>query len=439
METFKELPILIVDDDENIHELYRAVLKRHGFRNVHTARSGSETLELLGVPRPGDNAVQDCEFPLTTGTDAAVDLVILDVILPDINGFDVCRWIKHALSPFLPIILVSGYDHVRGIEAGADYFVAKPINFDEFIAKVSMLLERKFQYNTQITSISSSRDETLPENAFPVVGDRLGDFEIEATLGWGGSTVIYRARNTVDNETYAIKILAHHAAEEEEVADRFEREICMMQSVIHHNIIRVHSTGRSGVCPWYAMELVDGKTLDGLLEESPLDTAFFTEVAMGVATALAAIHEHNIIHRDIKPKNVFACRTGGIKLGDFGVAVDLSSTRLTQAGHSVGTPIYMAPEQFEGSKVSTATDIYSFGATMYHAMTGRPPFEASNAMELMRRHFTDTAKPISEIRFDIPAAWDHLIIDQCMAKQPGDRPQSMQSVIESMDALLQGS
>ena len=251
-------------------------------------------------------------------------------------------------------------------------------------------------------------------------------------------SLIYRARNTVDNETYAIKILAHHAAKEE-VADRSEREICMMQSVIHHNIIRVHSTGRSGVCPWYAMELIDGKTLDGVLEESPLDTAFFTEVAMGVATALAAIHEHNIIHRDIKPKNVFACRTGGIKLGNFGVAVDLSSTRLTQAGHSVGTPIYMAPEQFDGSKVSTATDIYSFGATMYHAMTGRPPFEASNAMELMRRHFTDTAKPISEIRFDIPAAWDHLIIDQCMAKQPGDRPQSMPSVIESMDALLQGS
>jgi len=186
METFKELPILIVDDDENIHELYRAVLKRHGFHNVHTARSGSETLELLGVPRPGDNAVQDCEFPLTTGTDAAVDLVILDVILPDINGFDVCRWIKHALSPFLPIILVSGYDHVRGIKAGADYFVAKPINFDEFIAKVSMLLERKFQYNTQITSISSSRGSMAPEHAFPVVGDRLGDFEIEATL-WAGA------------------------------------------------------------------------------------------------------------------------------------------------------------------------------------------------------------------------------------------------------------
>ena len=99
----------------------------------------------------------------------------------------------------------------------------------------------------------------------------------------------------------------------------------------------------------------------------------------------------------------------------------------------------MAPEQFDGSKVSTATDIYSFGATMYHALTGRPPFVAGNAMALMRRHFTDTAKPISEIRFDIPAAWNHLIIDQCMAKQPGDRPQSMQSVIESMDALLQGS
>jgi len=99
----------------------------------------------------------------------------------------------------------------------------------------------------------------------------------------------------------------------------------------------------------------------------------------------------------------------------------------------------MAPEQFDGSKVSTATDIYSFGATMYHALTGRPPFEASNAMELMRRHFTNTAKPISKIRFDLPAAWDHLIIDQCMAKQPGNRPQSMQSVIESMDALLQGS
>jgi len=100
--------------------------------------------------------------------------------------------------------------------------------------------------------------------------------------------VIYRARNTVDNERYAIKILAHHAAEEDEVDDRFEREIRMMQSIIHRNIIRIHSAGRSGMCPWYAMELVDGKTLDGVLEESPPDAEFFAEIAIGFATALPA-------------------------------------------------------------------------------------------------------------------------------------------------------
>jgi serine/threonine protein kinase len=210
----------------------------------------------------------------------------------------------------------------------------------------------------------------------------------------------------------------------------------MMREVEHPNVLRVVDQGEYAECPYYVMEYVQGRTLDALLEDTPrIAIAEILRIAEGVALALRAIHKSNIVHRDIKLKNIYVGDDAEVKLGDFGVAVKIGDARLTQTGYSVGTPIYMAPEQFEGGAVTAATDVYSYGAAMYHLITGKPPFTAANAMELMRKHFTATPAPMCSVRRDLPEEWDILVVDNCLAKNSRDRPQSIEAVLEVLNMI----
>ena len=160
-------------------------------------------------------------------------------------------------------------------------------------------------------------------------------------------------------------------------------------------------------------------------------------VATGIASALQCIHDRNIVHRDVTLGNIMwrsSDRTA--KLMDFGISVKLGQTRLTQHGCAVGTPLYMAPEVFKGGPdLSAATDIYSFGACLYHLITGRPPFTAENAIELARQHLSRQADPMASVRPGVAPEWDELIVSQCLAKIPSERPQSVDTILSELAVL----
>ncbi len=421
------MPILVVDDEKSIARLIRIILQRHGFNEIILAHSGFEALEVMGVEHPGMKGRERHREP------AKVDLVMLDIVLPNLNGFDVCRSIKGSLDHYVPIMLMTGFNieqhHARYIESGADDFLTKPINPQELITRVNLHLSRKRKMEGE----TDTPGPRAPAGAL-IEMTEIGPYTLEKPLAWSGSVAIYKARH--GSEHVVIKILTRQAQEYEDVVQRFAREAELMTRFDHPNVIHLLNRGEHHGLPYYVMEFVDGQNLELYSAEHPqAPFEVVVNVACSLARALEHVHGHDVVHRDIKLKNIFLDRRNQVKLGDFGIALSMGDLRLTQSGYAIGTPIYMAPEQFEGQNVTASADIYSFGASLYHIITGSTPFTAGNAMELLRKHLHEKPLPLNRRRPGVPNGWNELIVERCLAKEPADRPADMAEVLATLEAL----
>jgi serine/threonine-protein kinase len=191
---------------------------------------------------------------------------------------------------------------------------------------------------------------------------------------------------------------------------------------------------------YYSMELLQGENLRELVtREGPLPPERVSNIARQVLRALEAAHEKGIIHRDIKPENVFVAQLGGerdrVKLLDFGIARTIGETNITCTGVVVGTPAYMAPETIVGHPADICSDIYSFGATIHFALTGRPPFQDDHPMALFAAHLMRKVEPMSSLcPTPIPPVLEQLV-QRCMAKDPAERYPSTRALLEVLDAI----
>jgi len=175
-----------------------------------------------------------------------------------------------------------------------------------------------------------------------------------------------------------------------------------------------------------------------IISKGHIEEGFLLDIALDLARALEEIHKKGIIHRDVKLRNSIYCpESGKVKLCDFGIAQLPDLQNLTQQGVIVGTPIYMAPENLRGSRATRQSDIYSYGATIYHLATNTPPFVAKNHAELSSQHFSKLPTPIEKIRPRLSKKWTELIVKRCLARKPEDRPQSMTEVIKSLHELAE--
>lgn len=425
MSKFADSNILIIDDEPGIVKLFQLIFQRAGFRNLRVAKSGKDALSMVD----GDDGFKP-------------DAVVLDLVLPDITGFDLCVSLKKALGRNVGVILITGMDiediHARCIEAGADDFMLKPVEPVELVTRVKLLLQRRRAATRDlIPSVSEPVTAAKSHPALPNVGDMIDDrYRIVELLTWSGSSLIYRAVDSEDHQECVIKLLTAQAAEYSEVVQRFVRECETLAKIDDEHVIQLRGQGTLDNRPYSVMEYVPGKNLEVVIEESgPLPFEMVMKVAEGVAKGVLCAHRLGIIHRDIKPKNVFLSDDGPVKLGDFGIALKVGSQRLTQPGYSLGTPVYMAPEQFNSEETTPATDIYSYGVTLYHLIAGEPPFAAQNAIELMRKHNEEAPPSLVMYRLGVPEEWDDFIIRRCLAKQVNARPQSMEEVLGLLDGL----
>ena len=426
--------VLIVDDDESVAKVIKITLQRHGFKDLPIAYSGEQALSFLGIPVPG-HGVQFVK------PKQSIDLIILDVFLPDISGFEVCDEIKKKFGRALPVLIITGFDIpeyvARGVEVGADDFLSKPIVPEELIARINILLQRHSMPVNSVSKSSASFEAPNFKEKNPLEGiEKIDHYRIENMLSWSASTMVYTVIDERTEKRYVLKRLLRQILEFPEVINRFHREIEIMKSMNHPNICGTYESGEVEGCPYCIIEYVDGDNLEIVLDRSgSLDMMTIHNVAYGVGRALKQVHHTGIIHRDIKLKNIYLCNDGTVKLSDFGVAIKIGETRLTQHGYAIGTPIYMAPEQFDGRQVTPVTDIYSYGATLYHLITGRAPFSADNVTHLMQKHLNESPVPFNEFRNDVPQGWNNLIVNHCLAKNPEDRPQSMNEVLNHLDNL----
>ncbi|HQR43813.1 MAG TPA: serine/threonine-protein kinase, partial [Gemmatales bacterium] len=264
-------------------------------------------------------------------------------------------------------------------------------------------------------------------------GHRLGDFKLLRRLGEGGMGQVYLAEQLSLQRRVAIKVLRSDFAENETFLKRFEAEAKAIAQLTHPNIVQVYAVGTEQNTRYMALEYVEGTNLkDYLSKKGPPDLAIALVIMRQIASALLKAAELGIIHRDIKPENILLTRKVEVKVADFGLSRMVGDdVHLTQTGTTMGTPLYMSPEQIMGKAVDPRTDLYSFGATCYHLLTGTPPFLADSAMAVGVRHLTDPAKPLQEIRPDLPAELCNLV-HRLLAKKPEDRPQSAREVLREI-------
>lgn len=245
---------------------------------------------------------------------------------------------------------------------------------------------------------------------------RFGNYEIERELGQGGMGTVYLARDTGLNRNVALKILRADLSHDPEFARKFLEEVEVTASLSHPNIIRVFTLGEHEGRLYLVMEHLDEPSLEQRMEQQgKIPERQVLEIGLGIASALQFAHEETgLIHRDIKPGNILFGRGQIPKLADFGLAAGARSA-LGQQDEIWGTPYYVSPERLMREPEDIRSDIYSLGATLYHAVAGRPPFEADTAEEVARRHLYDRPPPL---RSFCPGSQDQTVyaLDKCISR-----------------------
>jgi serine/threonine protein kinase len=276
-----------------------------------------------------------------------------------------------------------------------------------------------------------------------VEGQQLSHYTIVSKIGEGGMGAVYRAIDSRLNRTVAIKVLPPAAGADPDRQRRFVQEAQSASALNHPNIVHIYDIDTAGEVTFIAMEFVDGRPLDALIDESPVPMPLALEYAIQAAGALAAAHQAGIIHRDVKPGNILVNRSGQVKVLDFGLAKLMRSpasetfaptrigTPMTSAGVVVGTPAYMAPEQADGQLVDARADVFAFGAVLYELLSGRRPFQGSSPMSVMAAVLRDRPAPLSQVCPGIPSRLEAIVM-RCLEKEPAKR---YPSAVELRQAL----
>lgn len=284
---------------------------------------------------------------------------------------------------------------------------------------------------------------------------QLGPYLVLAPLGAGGMGEVYRALDTRLDREVAIKVLPAEVADQPDRVQRFEREARAVGSLNHPNVMAIYDVGRWENHSYLVTELLEGHSLADLMRESTPSPRRTVDLALQVARGLGAVHARGLVHRDLKPDNVFVTREGRVKLLDFGLAkavpmmdpdlLDGDSptlpgrpAELTEAGMVLGTVAYMSPEQVRGLPADARSDIFSFGAMLYEILSGRKPFEGPSIVETMNAILKEDPPALVVPKGELPPALERLVL-HCLEKDPINRFQSAQDLAFDLESLTLGS
>jgi serine/threonine protein kinase len=271
-------------------------------------------------------------------------------------------------------------------------------------------------------------------------GERLGPYEIYGLIGKGGMGEVYRARDTRLERIVAIKVLPAELSVQEERLRRFEQEAQVLGALSHPNLLAIYDVGAQDGTHFLVSELLEGESLRQRLEEGALPLRKAMELGVQIAKGLAAAHEKGIVHRDIKPDNIFLARDGRAKILDFGLAKQSAAevgenatitAVATQPGVVLGTAGYMSPEQVRGKPADARSDIFSFGAILYEMVAGQRAFHGDSPVETMNGILKQDPPAISG---DVPPAIER-VIRRCLEKSPEERFQSARDLSFALEAL----
>jgi len=282
--------------------------------------------------------------------------------------------------------------------------------------------------------------ERVPTEAEPSPGSvrRFGDYELLEEIARGGMGAVFRARQVSLKRFVAVKVLLAAEFANETSRERFRREAEAVASLNHPNIVSIYEVGEHEGCPYFSMELIEGRSLADLTREKPVPARRAAQWLKTIAEAVHYAHQRGVLHRDLKPSNVLVDKADVPHVTDFGLAKRIETGEaLTQTGQVLGTPSYMPPEQADPKRGEAAatSDVYSLGAVLYHALTARPPFMAETLTQTLR--LVAEAEPVS-LRLLNPGVPRDLetICHKCLEKDPRHRYPTAQELADELSRFL---
>jgi serine/threonine protein kinase len=285
---------------------------------------------------------------------------------------------------------------------------------------------------------------TLKEAAAGLTGQYIDQYEVGPVVAKGSTGTIYKAKDIRDGKTVALKILHPDFADDEEDVQRFIRAMHTAADLKHPNLVALLGAGKLGGLCWIAMEFVEGESLAKVMAKTGvagmLDWTYALRVAIQIAGALEVAHDHQVVHRNISPRNILVTKGDRpvAKLGDLMLAKALHGIKakaITKPGEIVGELIYMSPERTrEDGHVDTRSDIYALGATLYLLLTGRPPFDGGGFVATLTKIRQEDPVSPKKYQLAIPDAFQDLVL-KMMAKRPDLRPQTMRQVVKDLEQI----
>lgn len=272
-------------------------------------------------------------------------------------------------------------------------------------------------------------------DSLDLLGSTIGDYLVLRRLGSGGMAHVFLAEQLSLKRKVALKILKPELGMDQGYVQRFVREAQAAAALVQSNIVQIYEVGQADGYHFIAQEYIPGRNLKQfIVRHGGVDPVMALNVLRQSALALQKAGEQGVVHRDIKPENIMLSTSGEVKITDFGLARLTNENQrmdLTQIGITMGTPLYMSPEQVEGRAVDVRTDIYSLGITAYHMLAGKPPFDGENALAVALQHVNNQPEDLASLRPDVPQEliW---IIEKMMAKKPDDRLQNATQLLKSL-------
>lgn len=381
--------IMFAEDSSSSRKLLSTLLNGKG-HEVFAYPGGRELLEAFPNVKP--------------------DIVLLDVEMPDMDGIQTCIELRKRPDSYnVPIGMISGKDSeaeiVAGLTSGADEYILKPVRKAELLAKISLMMSRR---------ACSLGPEMAPNVLF------AGRYRIVKLLGKGGFSSVYLAEDTRGSlSKVALKILEPKCAEKKYVS-QFLREAYGLSLLNHKNIVKLMEFGSFAGKYFFVTEFVEGQSLGSLIDNSPISEKYALFVASEICDALSYMNMSGIVHRDIKPDNILISPEGAIVLVDFGLAKGEGQQTSSPEDEMQGTPEYLAPEYIRNDrKQSIKSDIYALGITLFHAVSGAPPF-TGDPRSVVNDHLSKCPPKLSE-KVPFISAGFSAMVDRMLVKDPRRR------------------
>lgn len=266
-----------------------------------------------------------------------------------------------------------------------------------------------------------------------------GRYLILGNIGSGGMANVFLARDLILAREVAIKVLRYDFLNDQSAIRRFQREMLASTELVHPNIVTVYDAGQEGETQFLVMEYVKGMDLKRYIQtQYPIPYGRIVDIMQQILSAVALAHQHRIIHRDLKPQNILIDESGTVKITDFGIAVALSETSITQTNSMLGSVHYLSPEQARGSMATNQSDIYAIGIILYEMLTGKVPFDGESAVTIALKHFQEELPSVRLYDRHVPQSLENVVL-KATAKDPIDRYQSAEEMSADLATVLDPS